>query len=383
MKVLHVYKSYFPEKVGGVENFIDQLIVAGVPHGINSEVLTLTNEKKISTLEMNGYKVHRIPQLFELFSTPISFRVFFTFLKLVKDIDVIHFHFPWPMADALYFVSRILFRKKIPYIITYHSDIVKQKTILKLYTPLMNLFLSHAQKIISTSPNYAKTSTNLTKFSEKVQFIPIGLDEKRYTLDSPQRLEYWRGKFGGKFFLFIGVMRYYKGLDYLIEAAKGINTPIVIVGSGDPIESLLKEKVLQSKIQNVHFLNSISEADKIALLTLCYAVVLPSHLRSEAFGISLLEGAMFGKPLVSCEIGTGTTYINIDKETGLVVPPADAKALHNALQYLLHHPEETEKMGQSARTRYLNHFQIENMTEKYRTLYNTVLTETKAATHTI
>ena len=61
----------------------------------------------------------------------------------------------------------------------------------------------------------------------------------------------------------------------------------------------------------------------MALLALSYAILFPSHLRSEAFGISLLEGAMFGKPLISSEIGTGTTYINIDGKTGVVVPPSD------------------------------------------------------------
>ena len=70
------------------------------------------------------------------------------------------------------------------------------------------------------------------------------------------------------------------------------------------------------------------------MFELCFAVLFPSHLRSEAFGISLLEGAMYGKPLISSEIGTGTTYINIDKETGLVVPPSDPIALREAMDFL-------------------------------------------------
>ena len=77
----------------------------------------------------------------------------------------------------------------------------------------------------------------------------------------------------------------------------------------------------------------------------------PSHLRSEAFGISLLEGAMFGKPMISSEIGTGTSYINIAGETGLVVPPNAPQALHEAMRQLWEHPEQAAQMGARAEER--------------------------------
>ena len=187
-------------------------------------------------------------------------------------------------------------------------------------------------------------------------------------------MKYWSERLGGKFFLFIGVIRYYKGLHILLSASKGTDYPIVIVGAG-PIEQQLKIEVTRLGLERVHFLGFLPDEDKVALLTLCYSVVFPSHLRSEAFGISLLEGAMYGKPLISSEIGTGTTFINIANETGLVVPPSDPIALREAMQYLWQHPEQAAIMGKKAQERYWRLFTAERMVNSYVDLYKELMDE--------
>ena len=120
------------------------------------------------------------------------------------------------------------------------------------------------------------------------------------------------------------------------------------------------------------FLGALDDADKVALLTLSYALSFPSHLRSEAFGISLLEGAMYGKPMISCEIGTGTTYINIDGDTGIVVPPSDPQALRAAMQRLWENPEMARQMGRRAEMRYHELFTAEKMATNYLSLYESL-----------
>jgi rhamnosyl/mannosyltransferase len=168
--------------------------------------------------------------------------------------------------------------------------------------------------------------------------------------------------------LFVGAIRYYKGLHILLQAAQYTGYPVVIVGAG-PTEGELKAEAAQLGLNNVHFLGYVSEADKAALLAASYCVVFPSHLRSEAFGVSLLEGAMYGKPMISSEIGTGTTYVNIGGETGLVVPPADFGALRQAMLHLWEHPDQAAEMGQRAHTRYLSHFTADKMCKSYANLY--------------
>jgi rhamnosyl/mannosyltransferase len=283
---------------------------------------------------------------------------------LAKKADVIHYHFPWPFMDVVHFATMV----KKPTVVTYHSDIIRQKHLLKLYRPLKWKFLGDMSRIVATSPNYLATSDVLAKYKHKVSVIPIGLDKTTYPEPSAEKLAYWRDRLGPKFFLFVGVIRYYKGLHILMEAAQGTDYPIVIVGAG-PIEEELKAQAAQLGLRNIHFLGHLPDEDKVALLTLCYGVLFPSHLRSEAFGISLLEGAMYGKPMISSEIGTGTTFINIADETGLVVPPSDPLAMRQAMQYLWEHPEQAAEMGRRAEARYWEHFTADQMVAEYVKLY--------------
>ena len=164
------------------------------------------------------------------------------------------------------------------------------------------------------------------------------------------------------------MLRYYKGLHILLDAAAGTPYPVVIVGAG-PIERALKAHARRLGLANVMFVGALDEADKVALLQLCYAVAFPSHLRSEAFGISLLEGAMFGKPMISSEIGTGTSYINVHGESGLVVPPSDAAALRAAMRALWNDPQMARAMGRRAEERYWRLFTSAQMAEGYAALY--------------
>ncbi len=364
MRVLHFYKTSFPDTMGGIEQVINQIARGANKLGVQTDVLSLTPDQVARTIEVDGYMVHRARLDFQMASTGFSASAFLRFSELAKSVDVIHYHFPWPFMDLVHFATRV----KKPTVVTYHSDIIKQKHLLKLYRPLKNRFLASVDHIVATSPNYLGTSNVLAKFPNKVSVIPIGLDKATYPAPTSNRLQYWRERLGPKFFLFVGVLQYYKGLHVLLEAAKGTDYPIVIVGAGS-IEAELKAQAAQLGLSNIHFLGQLPDEDKVVLLTMCYGVLFPSHLRSEAFGISLLEGAMYGKPMISSEIGTGTTFINIADETGLVVPPSDAIALRQAMQYLWENPEQASEMGKRAEERYWKHFTAEQMVKSYVELY--------------
>lgn len=364
MRVLHFYRTSFPDSMGGIEQVIHQIARGATRLGIETDVLSLTPDRVAPIIEIDGYLAHRARLHLQIASTGFSASVLPHFSRLSKKADVIHYHFPWPFMDVVHFATRV--RK--PCVVTYHSDIIRQKYLLKLYRPLKWKFLNSVDRIVATSPNYAATSEVLEKYAAKVKVIPIGLDKSTYPMPLPERLRDWRASVGAKFFLFVGLLRYYKGLHILMEAARGTNYPIVIVGAG-PIEESLRAQVARLGLRNVRFLGPVCDEDKVALLTLCYGVLFPSHLRSEAFGISLLEGAMYGKPMISSEIGTGTSYVNIADETGLVVPPGDALALRGAMRYLWEHPETAAEMGLRAKERYWNYFTADRMVNEYVDLY--------------
>ncbi|MCP4588751.1 MAG: glycosyltransferase [Pseudoalteromonas sp.] len=363
MKVLHVFKSYFPETVGGIEQVIYQLAQAGNKHNIQSDILTL-HEGKTQTFRFNKQIVFAVHRDLQLASTGFSIQAFAVFKRIINKYDIIHYHYPWPFGDLLHL---FLGRNK-PSILTYHSDIVRQQALEKVYRPVQQRFLRSMDRIVVTSPNYLRSSSTLVPFHDKTAVIPIGLNKDSYPAPPLQKLKQRKEQFGEDFFLFVGVLRYYKGLHILLDAIKGTNLKVVIAGSG-PTEQELKEEAREYNLDNVFFVGHISEEDKAALLTLCKAVVFPSHLRSEAFGISLLEGAMYGKPMISCEIGTGTTFINEANVTGIVVPPSDPNALRQAMQRLISDEAGCARMGESAFNRYEKLFTDKAMLSGYEKIY--------------
>jgi len=374
MRVLHFYKTYYPDSVGGIEQVIRQMCVGTGRLGVTNTVLSLSREKNLRPIMFEGHTVHRVPLDVEIASNACSLASIGALARLAREADVVHYHFPWPFMDLAHFMARV--RK--PTVVSYHSDIVRQKNLLRLYQPLKHRFLRSVDAIVAASPNYLASSPVLARYADKTRVITYGLDQTSYPQPDPAKLAWWRERVGPKFFLFVGVLRYYKGLHVLLEAVAGTAYPVVIVGAG-PEEAALRAQAARLGLKNVIFTGAVDEDDKVALLTLAYAMAFPSHLRSEAFGVSLLEGAMYGKPMISCEIGTGTTYINIDGETGLVVPPDDVAALRAAMGTLWNDPERARAMGANAARRYREVFTSEQMATGYAALYREVLAKHASA----
>lgn len=367
MKVLHVYRTYFPETQGGLEEVIRQICSNTRQHGVESRIFTLTNNKKNDVVEFDGVQVYRYPVTFEIASCGFSITALKGFKALVEWADIVHYHFPWPFGDILHLLAEV--RK--PSIITYHSDVIRQKWLLKLYRPLKRKFLDRINVIVATSENYFATSDVLGKYSEKVKVIPIGINEEFHTVCKQKKLD-WEKETGKDFFLFIGVLRYYKGLHILMDALQNTTCRVVIVGSG-PVEKELKAHAKRLNLENVTFLGYVTDEDKVALINLSLGIVFPSYLRSEAYGVTLVEGALHGKPLISTEIGSGTSYVNSHGQTGIVIPPSDAHSLREAMETLFNDRALTKIMGENARKRYETLFTGEVMGENYMHVYKSVL----------
>lgn len=371
MRVLHFFKTYYPDTTGGIEQVIFQLCQGTRDLGVESQVLTLSPTPSPTHLQIANHQVTRVKEDLHIASTGLSVRVFNQFKEMAAEADLVHFHFPWPLMDIVHFATR----HGRPTVLSYHSDIVKQQTLLKLYSPLMQRFLKSVDRILVASPNYLDSSKTLRAFTEKTVVIPYGIDQNAYPIPSPEARIRLRKGLPDKFFLFVGVLRYYKGLDSLLEALEGVDYPVLILGSG-PQEHELKSKAQKLQLRNVRFLGRLSDDDKNCLLEMCYALVFPSHLRSEAFGISLLEASMHAKPMISCEIGTGTTYVNIHEETGLVVPPNSPMALRNSMRRLWENPDEARRFGANAQQRFNALFTADAMCASVAQVYRDLTSST-------
>jgi len=369
MRVLHFYRTYFPDTMGGAEQSIYHLCRAGAELGIESRVLTLTTQEGGETLvDLPSHQVERIRSRFNIASVELSWPALRRFHELARDVDIVHYHFPWPLAD----IAHLTMCGRKPSIVTYHADIQRQRSLLALYRPLMYRFLSRVDSIVATSPNYAATSDVLRRFKHKVEIVPLGVTPDFYPTPDEALVQHWKARIGGPFFLFVGVFRYYKGLPVLIEAIRRTGYPVVVVGDG-PLGSDIRALAAQCGATSAYFTGSIPEVDKMALLRLCRAMVFPSQNRAEAFGMSLLEGSLMGKPMITCEIGTGTSYVNLNGDTGMVVAPSDPGALADAMKLLWDNPELCEQMGHRAAARFDELFTAQRTAGAYRKIYQRIL----------
>ncbi|KKB07091.1 hypothetical protein VE25_19815 [Devosia geojensis] len=363
MKVLHVFKTYLPDNFKGIERVIWSIAEATARKGVEPFVLAVSPNPQAKPFRVASHLVYQAKRNIAVASTDISAEFVWKLRELSRDVDIVHYHFPWPMMDAASFFAD----KGSASLVTYHSDVVKQQTLLKLYRPLMRRFLGDVGRIVATSPNYLATSPVLKDFADKTSVIPIGI-EKAAPQPSAETVARWRQRLGTGFFLFIGAPRYYKGLPFLIEAAR-LAPDVSVVLAGVEAKDLAGSGDIPP---NVTALGEVDDEDKEAVLGLAGAFVLPSHLRSEAFGVVLAEAARAGLPMITCEIGTGTTYVNKHDETGLVVPPEDPLALAHAMGELSG-SRLAAPFGRNARRRFEELFTDERMADLYIEEYQRLL----------
>lgn len=370
MNVLHLYKSAPPEDLGGVGVVIQNLTQYTSVLGVRNRVLVCTRQSDFHIQHWPcGTEVWFCPQLTSIASMPISLSFYQRFKQLIGWADLLHLHHPFPIQDLLYLYAAGG-KERPPAVVTYHSDVVRQRFFNILYTPVVKRFLSTTNKVVATSPNYVRSSQLLQALGRHVDVIPLGINPLSYPPVYPQVQARLKQQVGEGFCLFLGALRYYKGLSYLIEAAKRTAIPVVIAGRGN-MQQLLKKEA--AGVDTIRFISDVDEEEKIALLSLARLFVFPSHVRSEAFGVSLLEAQMMRLPLITCEIATGTSFVNQAEVTGLVVPPADSDALAHAMRLLYEDANLCETMGLAGHARFMGFFTAQKMASEYMGIYQELL----------
>ncbi len=319
--------------------------------------------------EIEGVHIVEAPALGRFSSAPLCP----TFPMLLKKYraDILHFHFPHPTGE----ISYLLKRPGGKVVVTYHSDIVRQKTALRLYRPLIYRFLAQADVILPTSPNYIEHSEFLREFKYCCEVMPLGIPMEAFecTATVEERARAIQQSSYLPIVLFVGVLRYYKGLEFLLRAMQTVNARLILVGAGPErarLEGLAHGLDITDRVE---FAGEVSDAEKVYYLYAAGVFCLPSHLPSEAFGISQIEAMACGVPVVSTSLDTGVPFVNKDGETGLTVPPAQPRPLANAINRLLRDESERTRMGENARRRAHTLFSAETMTAHLKKVYRSVL----------
>jgi glycosyltransferase involved in cell wall biosynthesis len=428
MKVLYVYKDYYPV-VGGIENHI-RLICRGLKASwpeVEPTVLVTNRARNTVIEEIDGVRVIKAGRLATVSSAPISLSLFAWIRRL--EADITHLHFPYPIGELAYLLGgrshgmaaiatasrvsgtpprvvggvgetaprREAMAATTPrhqaMVITYHSDIVRQKYLLQVYRPFLYRLLARADRITVSSPNYIQSSPYLRPLADKCVVIPHGANLNRFvaTPEVQRRAQELRQRYASPLVLFVGLLRYYKGLSYLIEAMaemarttsawergvaegeQGRSARLLVVGEGPQGQEWRELSRKLGLEEKVIFLGRVSDEELVALYHACDVFVLPAIHRSESWGAVQVEAMACGKPVVCTELGTGTSFVNLDGQTGLVVPPRDAGALAQAIGTLLQDQSLRQQMGQRARQRAEKEFSSTTMVKRLVDLYKDVL----------
>jgi glycosyltransferase involved in cell wall biosynthesis len=363
MRILHIYKDYYPV-IGGMENHIKFLAEAQVRLGHEVSVLVTHPTAKTHKENINGVNVIKAGRIATIASSPVSLAL--PLLLRKERPHIAHLHFPYPIGE----VSQLFFGRAARIVLTYQSDVVRQRKLLRLYLPLMKLMLNKVDRIIATSENYLQSSNYLVQLRHKCSIIPLGIELSPFLHVDKNEVERIRTTYTAPLLLFVGKLRYYKGLQYLLEAMKDVPAKLLVIGSG-PMEEEWRRLAMSFNVFNkVIFLGELGDAKLPPFYHASDIFVLPSSERSEAFGLVQIEAMASGKPVVSTELRTGTSFVNKHGETGLVVPPRDSRALRNALGTLLENETLRLAMGARGRQRAEKEFSLQIMVDRVMYLYS-------------
>jgi rhamnosyl/mannosyltransferase len=365
-RVLHVGKFYPPHK-GGMETHLRDLCER-LQQKVDVHVLVASDAAETTEEVTNGVRVTRMGTLLNLGAAPFCPGM----ARRIRETeaDIVHLHFPNPTAFVAYLASCHAGRL----VVTYHSDIVRQKISGRAFRPILRHVLRRTRAIIATSPNYIESSPVLRRERERCRVIPLGIPVEKFAHANDVEVGRIRARFGSRIVLAVGRLIYYKGFEYLIRAMRRVEGHLVVIGTGPLDVRLRRERDAAGLQERVHFLGEVADAAPYFHAADVFA--LASTARSEAFGIVQLEAMACGVPVVNTRLDSGVPFVSLDGVTGLTVAPADADALAAALNRLLGDATLRAKFGAAGRERVRAEFSADVMAERTLNLYEEVLSKT-------
>lgn len=371
MKILQVNKLYHPW-IGGVETVVKQYAEGLVAKGITCDVLAINENRNalISEEIINDVKVTKAKLNFFLGSQPISF----SFLKSLKksEADIYHIHLPNPLSV----IAWLMIKPKGKLVITYHSDIIKQKFLRFFYYPFLFSFLKRVNKIIVTSPNLIASSYILKHFRNKIVDVPLSISLDEYKIVNKEEIEKIKKRYGQNYLLAIGRLVKYKGFHYLINAMKYVEKEkLYIIGEGRLKRELIKLIRKNNLEERIIIIPPVNFEQLKAFFKLSKFFILPSISKNEAFGIVQLEAMYFGKPVISFDLPTGVTYVNKHEKTGIVVKNKTEEELAKAISNLIEDKKLYANISNYNNQYIVKNYSEKNMIDKIFTIYKNLINE--------
>lgn len=369
MRILQLGKFY-PIR-GGIERVMYDIASGLSRRGIGCDMLCAEGESKGRVLRLNDYfRLIAAPTLATVASTKISPKMISSLREICGEYDIIDIHHPDPMANLA--LSMAGYKGKV--ILHWHSDILRQKLLLKLYRPFQDRLLRIADRIVVTSPVYASESEPVRKYSDKCVVIPIGVEPPQSDII---RVNALKERFSGRKIIFsLGRLVSYKGIGYLIEAARFLPREYVVVIGGDgPLRERLRTYISRLGLSDKVFLEGFIDEDTVgSYFSAASVFCLPSISKAEAFGIVQVEAMSVGLPVVATKIeGSGVPWVNSDGVSGININPCNAEEIADAILRITRDKDRYETYRVGAYNRYKELFTASSMIDRYASLYSMLI----------
>lgn len=375
MKVLHLGR-FLDENFGGLERVVVQLLDQLSKSIVVENLVCSRKNRWHSTVEeYHGWKVYQTASLGVAASTAISPVFPFRLHSLYRRhrYDVVHLHFPDPLSC----ISALMLPRSAKIVISWHSDVIKQKSVLRFYQPLVDALLKRTAAVVGATPSHFSDSTQMYALSQEKRHVipyPVDADAFAFAPETQKRANEARARLGAEFVVFaVGRHVYYKGFDHLIAAIAALPRVHLVLGGDGPLMKDLQEYARETgAASRVHFTGRISEEDLRMYYHMCDVFCLSSIEKSEAFGMVQAEAMSCGKPVVCYDLNNGVTYVNRHMETGLVAPCGSVEGLAAAIEKLRVDEPLRRRLGAQALERIRREFSLDAMRGKMLSLYEEV-----------
>lgn len=365
MKVLQLGK-FFPVR-GGVEKVMYDLALGLGRLGVDCDMMCAESEGAGTIREVGPHaRLITCRTWRKVAATTISPSMVSVLRGAAHVYDVIHVHHPDPMGALALRMSG--YQGKV--VLHWHSDILKQKQLLRLYSPLQSWLIDRADVIIGTTPDYIRQSPWLRNVQDKCRVVPIGIEPMEADAAGADRI---RGRWPRKkIVLFLGRLIGYKGLEYLVKAAELLPDDYVVAigGEGELHEKLEREIAQRGLQEKVVLLGMVPQEDMAAWYTAASVFCLPSVMKTEAFGIVQIEAMSVGTPVVATRIpGSGTAWVNEHGVSGLNAEIRDPESLADAIVGVTKSEGARAAFGAGAKERFDRMFHIDRMIRDVAEIY--------------
>lgn len=281
--------------------------------------------------------------------------------------NIIHVHHAFPLSWVARAIKGIY---QIPYIITIHGSELPTVQKDRRYVALTSDALRRARRVV---PNSFWTKEWLFKifgdeFRSAVRVIPGGVDLKKFNPDQlTSDIDKKYHLAGKKIVLFAGKLTAYKGVRYLIKAARKIPAEVVILGEG-PERPNLEKRVKDYGLTNVHFIGHLGDSTDLNKFYKRASIFVAPSVWDEPLGLVILEAMASKTPVVVTRKG-GIPLAVKDGLNGYFVRPRNATEIAEKVNLLLSNEEKRAKMAENARRIVEEKFSWEAIAHRFILMY--------------